>query len=128
VCRRPSSPLLDGSGRQIIGSIYHDQFSAKSPGNYYHSNEAFFTYSTAPAAVPGISVTFPPKYDSMQSIRKRNQIITNTSPMNQLRVSREEMKKLAEEEEKRKMRPPNSNNNRGGGGGSSSGALPSSKK
>eukprot|EP00602_Paraphysomonas_sp_CaronLab_P001434 CAMPEP_0185028616 /NCGR_PEP_ID=MMETSP1103-20130426/14430_1 /TAXON_ID=36769 /ORGANISM="Paraphysomonas bandaiensis, Strain Caron Lab Isolate" /LENGTH=252 /DNA_ID=CAMNT_0027563085 /DNA_START=376 /DNA_END=1134 /DNA_ORIENTATION=+ len=89
VAPRHSSPRLDFSGRDIYGGIYWEQFSLKSAGNYYHGNEAYLNHSTAPAAIPSMSVTLPPKEENLSMKNRREQVMTNQNPITQLKRVRD---------------------------------------
>lgn len=85
-----SSPRLDCSGRELLGSIYWDQFNLKSAGNYYHGQEAYLNHTTAPAAIPSSSAVLPPKEDSKRTKSMKEQIERNMNPITPLLMSREE--------------------------------------
>lgn len=85
-----SSPRLDCSGRELLGSIYWDQFNLKSAGNYYHGLESYLNHTTAPAAIPSTSVVLPPKEDSKKTQSMKQQIERNMNPITPLLVCRDE--------------------------------------
>ena len=85
-----SSPRLDCSGRELLGSIYWDQFNLKSAGNYYNGQEAYLNHTTAPAAIASTSVVLPPKDDSKRTKSMKEQIERNMNPITPLLVCREE--------------------------------------
>lgn len=103
VMRSRGSPRLDTSGRNLYGSIYWEEFSLKSAGNYYNGHEAYLNHSTAPAAIPSMSVTLPPRAESPLAQAKRESIETNKSPMMKIHLAREiEEKKRAAAKAKHK--------------------------
>lgn len=89
VMRSRGSPRLDTSGRDLYGSIYWEQFSLKSAGNYYNGNEAYLNHTTAPAAIPSISVCLPPRSESPTALTKKEAIRINKDPITKIRRARE---------------------------------------
>ena len=89
VQRSSGSPRLDTSGRELYGSIYWEQFSVKSAGNYYYGNEAYLNHTTAPAAIPSISIHLPPRVASPFELKKRETIETNKDPITLIKKIRQ---------------------------------------
>lgn len=53
-------PVLNSSGRTLLGSIYYDGVMLQSNGNYYESNEAYLNHSSYQPALSSPGVRFAP--------------------------------------------------------------------